>query len=134
MTPTNEQQERQAFEKWARPIWRHREDFDQRISAEKGVYNSYEVQAAWCAWQAARAAATQQVTGIDDVERKELAALRELAAGRFTLAKVVEVLGPMSLWSQAGIEAEFQRRYAADYERGWRAWADAPDMPGEGEP
>ena len=42
-----------AFESWARPMWTHREDFDQRIKATPGTYNSFEVQAAWEAWQAA---------------------------------------------------------------------------------
>lgn len=42
---------REQFEAWARPLWRHREDFDQLIGAAPGTYNNYEVQAAWVAWQ-----------------------------------------------------------------------------------
>lgn len=44
---------RAEFEAWARPLWRHREDFDQRTGAAPGTYNNYEVQAAWVAWQEA---------------------------------------------------------------------------------
>lgn len=43
--------EREAFEALARPRWVHPEDFDPRIKA-RDKYNSYEVQAAFDAWQA----------------------------------------------------------------------------------
>lgn len=51
---------RYQFETWARPKWRHREDFDQRIGAPHGTYNNLEVQSAWEAWQALTAAQQQQ--------------------------------------------------------------------------
>jgi hypothetical protein len=41
--------------------------------------------------------------------------LRELAAGRCVITKVTEQLGPMSLWSKDGLEAEIQR--AVEVER-----------------
>ena len=42
--------DREKFEAWARPRWTHPEDFHRRITAPD-KYNSYEVQAAWDAWQ-----------------------------------------------------------------------------------
>ncbi|KAF1019667.1 MAG: hypothetical protein GAK30_02983 [Paracidovorax wautersii] len=60
---------RAQFEAWARPEWTHPEDFDQRIKAPKGTYNSYEVQAAWMGWQAAsvalRASRSQPAASFD---------------------------------------------------------------------
>ncbi len=50
---------RAKFEAWARPRWTHPEDFDQRIGARPGTYNSYEVQVAWDAWQAATEASAE---------------------------------------------------------------------------
>lgn len=46
--------------------------------------------------------------------RDEEMALRELAAGRCTIQKVIDQLGPMSLWSKAGMEAEIRRAVEAD--------------------
>jgi hypothetical protein len=42
--------------------------------------------------------------------------LRELAAGRCVITKVTEQLGPMSLWSKDGLEAEIQRAVEAERE------------------
>lgn len=50
---------------------------------------------------------------LTEIERKELAALRELAAGQCTIQKVIDQLGPMSLWSKAAFEEQVQRRVAA---------------------
>ena len=35
--------------------------------------------------------------------------LRELAGGRCTIQKVTAAIGPMSLWSKAGLEAEIRK-------------------------
>jgi hypothetical protein len=50
---------RAQFEAWARPKWRHPDDFDQRIGAPRGTYNNIEIQSAWEAWQALTAAQQQ---------------------------------------------------------------------------
>jgi hypothetical protein len=42
--------------------------------------------------------------------------LRELAAGRCTIQKVIDQLGPMSLWSNSGMKAEIQRAVEAERE------------------
>lgn len=48
---------------------------------------------------------------------EEEMALRELAAGRCVIPKVTEVLGPMSLWSKSGFEAEIRKAVMAERER-----------------
>lgn len=45
---------------------------------------------------------------------EEEMALRELAAGRCVIPKVTEVLGPMSLWSKSGFEAEIRKAVMAE--------------------
>ena len=47
---------------------------------------------------------------------EEEMALRELAAGRCVIPKVTEVLGPMSLWSKSGLEAEIRKAVEAERE------------------
>ena len=42
--------------------------------------------------------------------------LRELAAGRCVIPKVTALLGPMSLWSKDGLEAEIRRAVEAERE------------------
>jgi hypothetical protein len=42
--------------------------------------------------------------------------LRELAGGRCVIPKVTAELGPMSLWSKAGLEAEIRRAIEAERE------------------
>ena len=46
---------------------------------------------------------------------KEEMLLRELAGGRCVIPKVTDELGPMSLWSKAGLEAEIRK--AVEVER-----------------
>jgi hypothetical protein len=41
--------------------------------------------------------------------QEEEMALRELAAGRCTTQAVIDVLGPLSLWSKQSFEAEIQK-------------------------
>ena len=48
-------------------------------------------------------------------EQEEMA-LRELAAKPHYLPKVAVALGPLSLWSKAGIEAEIRRAVEAERE------------------
>lgn len=48
-----------------------------------------------------------------DEERHELKVLREFAGGRCAIPKVIEELGPMSLWSKARLEAHVQREINA---------------------
>jgi hypothetical protein len=43
-------------------------------------------------------------------------ALRELAAGRCAIQKVIDVLGPMSLWSKTELEKEILKAVAAERE------------------
>jgi molybdenum-dependent DNA-binding transcriptional regulator ModE len=40
--------------------------------------------------------------------------LRELAGGRCTIQKVTAAIGPMSLWSKAGLEAEIRKAVEAE--------------------
>ena len=47
---------------------------------------------------------------------EEEMALRELAAGRCTIQKVIDQLGPMSLWSNSSVKAEIQRAVEAERE------------------
>ena len=42
--------------------------------------------------------------------------LRELAGGRCTIQKVTAAIGPMSLWSKAGLEAEIRKAVEAERE------------------
>jgi hypothetical protein len=47
---------------------------------------------------------------------KEEMLLRELAGGRCVIPKVTDELGPMSLWSKAGLEAEIRKAVEAERE------------------
>ena len=47
---------------------------------------------------------------------KEEMLLRELAGGRCVIPKVTAELGPMSLWSKDGLEAEIRRAVQAERE------------------
>ena len=49
-------------------------------------------------------------------EQEEMA-LRELAAKPHYLPQVAAALGPLSLWSKAGIEAEIRRAVEAEREK-----------------
>ena len=42
--------------------------------------------------------------------------LRELAAGQCVISKVTALLGPMSLWSKDGLDAEIRRAVEAERE------------------
>jgi CHASE3 domain sensor protein len=46
---------------------------------------------------------------------KEEIALRELAAGKCTIQKVVDAIGPLSLWSKDGLDREIRK--AVEVER-----------------
>jgi hypothetical protein len=48
--------------------------------------------------------------------KDEEMALRELAAGRCTIQKVVDLVGPLSLWSKEGLEIEIAKAVAAERE------------------
>jgi hypothetical protein len=48
--------------------------------------------------------------------KDEEMALRELAGGRCAVQKVIDVLGPMSLWSKSGLEAEIHKAVEAERE------------------
>jgi hypothetical protein len=50
------------------------------------------------------------------MNREEEMALRELAAGRCAIQKVIDVLGPMSLWSKTELEKEISNAVAAERE------------------
>ena len=50
------------------------------------------------------------------MNREEEMALRELAAGRCVIQKVIDVLGPMSLWSKTELEKEILKAIAAERE------------------
>ncbi len=50
------------------------------------------------------------------MNREEEMALRELAAGRCVIQKVIDVLGPMSLWSKTELEKEILKAVAAERE------------------
>lgn len=50
------------------------------------------------------------------MNREEEMALRELAAGRCTIQKVMDLLGPMSLWSKDGLEKEISKAVAVERE------------------
>ena len=43
----------------------------------------------------------------------ELAAMREIAANGLAIQKVRDALGPLSLWTKSGFEAEVKRRISA---------------------
>ena len=47
--------------------------------------------------------------------KNEEVALRELAAGQCTIQKVVDALGPLSLWSKDGLDREIRK--AVEVER-----------------
>jgi len=47
---------------------------------------------------------------------KEEMLLRELAGGRCVIPKVIAELGPMSLWSKAGLEAKIRKAVEAERE------------------
>ena len=55
----------------------------------------------------------EQITAERDALRKELEAMREIAANRCVIPKVIDELGPLSLWSRSEFEAEVQRRIDA---------------------
>jgi hypothetical protein len=72
------------------------------------------------AWQAHRnainaALASREVSSasLTEGERAELDQLRLLAGGNSCIAKVQELLGPMSLWSKQGLEDHIEREVAA---------------------
>jgi len=48
--------------------------------------------------------------------KDEEIALRELAAGRCTIQKVVDALGPLSLWSDKALKAEIHEAVLAERE------------------
>lgn len=50
------------------------------------------------------------------MNREEEMALRELAAGRCAIQKVIDVLGPMSLWSKTELEKEISNAVSAERE------------------
>jgi len=54
--------------------------------------------------------------------------LRELAAGRCVITKVTEQLGPMSLWSKDGLEAEIRRAVEAEREAIAQMFEGAPAL------
>ena len=47
--------------------------------------------------------------------KNEEVALRELAAGKCTIQKVVDAIGPLSLWSKDGLDREIRK--AVEVER-----------------
>ena len=49
-------------------------------------------------------------------EQKELETLRAFAAGQLTIPKVTAELGPMSLWSKDGFDAEILKAVEAERE------------------
>jgi len=48
--------------------------------------------------------------------KDEEIALRELAAGRCTIQKVVDAIGPLSLWSKDGLDREIRKAVEAERE------------------
>jgi hypothetical protein len=48
--------------------------------------------------------------------KEEEILLRELAGGRCTIQKVTAAIGPMSLWSKAGLEEEIRKAVEAERE------------------
>jgi len=64
-------------------------------------------------------------------EQEEMA-LRELAAKPHYLPQVAAALGPLSLWSKAGIEAEIRRAVEAEREACAKLCNDAADDGTEG--
>ena len=48
--------------------------------------------------------------------KNEEIALRELAAGQCTIQKVVDALGPLSLWSKDGLDREIRMAVEAERE------------------
>ena len=46
----------------------------------------------------------------EPADTREIELLRELAAGKCVISKVIAELGPLSLWSKAGLEREIARR------------------------
>lgn len=50
------------------------------------------------------------------MNREEEMALRELAAGRCVIQKVIDVLGPLSLWSKTELEKEILKAITAERE------------------
>jgi hypothetical protein len=71
--------------------------------------NKYELRALYAAPPHVTEA-QPAVEGLTDLERKELAALREFAAGGCTIQKVIAELGPISLWSKAGLDEHIAKR------------------------
>jgi len=49
-------------------------------------------------------------------EQKELETLRAFSAGQLTISKVTAELGPMSLWSKSGFDAEIRKAVEAERE------------------
>ena len=60
-------------------------------------------------------------------EQEEIA-LRELAAKPHYLPQVAAALGPLSLWSKAGMEAEISRAVEAEREAIAQMFEDAPAL------
>ena len=59
---------------------------------------------------------------------QEEMALRELAAKPHYLPQVAAALGPLSLWSKAGMEAEISRAVEAEREAIAQMFKDAPAL------
>lgn len=59
----------------------------------------------------------------------ELKALREFAAGRCTIQKVIDELGPMSLWSKDGLEREISKAVAAERKAMMQLFTDPENQP-----
>lgn len=53
--------------------------------------------------------------------KEEEMALRELAAKPHYISKVSDVLGPLSLWSKSGMEAEIRKAYEEGFYAGFEA-------------
>ena len=48
------------------------------------------------------------------MNKDEEMALRELAAGRCAIQKVIDLVGPLSLWSKEGMEIEIAKAVTAE--------------------
>jgi hypothetical protein len=62
---------------------------------------------------------------------KEEMMLRELAAGRCVIPKVTAELGPMSLWSKAGFDAEIRKAVEAEREACAKVCEDSVEYAGD---
>lgn len=51
------------------------------------------------------------------MNQKEEMKLRELAGGRCAIQSVIDVLGPMSLWSKDGLKKEIEKAIQEDREK-----------------